>query len=474
MEDLLNAAGIYAKESYDHLLRADYDLLANELEEGEIMDLGDEQEDAAPKVSAPDPGAPSKRERDIHREDHVPYRCWCEHCVKGRGLGEAHVPGECGAVPVVSFDYLIITKNGEFRQKGDDKYEILLKILVVKDSKSKAIFAHVVPQKGVGEDRFAVDCLRKDLLWLGYPRVLLKSDNEPSIKSLLKDVLKGVRIDAGDQAAEKAPPAYDSQANGDAENAIRQVQGLVRTLKSCLEERMNIKLPTTHAAMWWLVRHAAWLLLVRVRGRDGRTAYERSRGRPFNKRFAAFGEVCLFKLAKKRGFDGYDERGKLATRWAKGVFLGYDSLSNEYLYFSQGRIAKSRALQRISEDARWNAQAVGEINVTPHDAYVKPNPEIVFGQQPAKEQQAPEKPKTVRDVKLFKDDFGKFGYTNEGCDRCKWAVRFGWETATTLPHSKECRERVKQALRESGPEGKQREGGATSRGALGADSPDYL
>ena len=227
---------------------------------------------------------------------------------------------------MVSFDYLIVTKNGEFRVKGesDGHYETLLKILIVKDSRSKALFAHVVPQKGVGEDRFTVECLRRDILWLGYPRVLLKSDREPAIKKLLSDTLKGVKVDLAKraedetQAAEKAPPAYDSQANGDVENAVKQVQGMVRTLKSCLEERLGCKIPTEHAAMWWLVRHAAWLLMVRQRGRDGRTAYERSRGRTFNKRVAAFGEICLFKSPKRRNFDGYDERGKLAARWGRG------------------------------------------------------------------------------------------------------------------------------------------------------------
>ena len=318
-EALFSAATGYTQESNVNLLRGDYEVLANEAEEDDVMDLGDEEEDAAPKTSAPEPGAPSKRMIAIHREDHIPYRCWCEHCVKGRGHGEPHVSGEEGTVPVVSFDYLIVTKNGEYKASGDvkDKYEILLKIIIVKDSRSKAIFAHVVPQKGVAEDKFAVECLRKDILWLGYPRVLLKGDNEPAIKALLKDVLKGVRIDAGGQAAEKAPPAYDSKANGHAENAVKQVQGMVRTLKSCIEDRLGIKIPTTHAAVWWLVRHAAWLLMVRKRGRDGWTAYERSRGRPFNKRVAAFGEVCLFKLSKKKGFDGYDEHGKFAARWGK-------------------------------------------------------------------------------------------------------------------------------------------------------------
>ena len=300
-EAMLSALDGYTQESNAYLLRDDFDVLANELNEEEVMDLGEEEEDAAPKCSAPDPGAPSKRMIDIHREDHIPYRCWCEHCVRGRGHGEVHKSGDEGRVPTVSFDYLIVTKNGDYKRKEEvtDKYEVLMKILIVKDSRSKAIFAHVVPQKGVGEDRFAVECLRKDILWLGYPRVLLKSDNEPAIKSLLSDVLKGVRIDSGDQAAEKGVPPYDSKANGDAENAVKQVQGMVRTLKSCLESRLGTQIPTTHAVMWWMVRHAAWLLLVRRRGRDGRTPYEWSRGRPFNKRVAALGEVCLFKFPRK-------------------------------------------------------------------------------------------------------------------------------------------------------------------------------
>ena len=38
-----------------------YEVLANEVDETEAMDLGDEEEDVAPKYSAPDPGNPSKK-----------------------------------------------------------------------------------------------------------------------------------------------------------------------------------------------------------------------------------------------------------------------------------------------------------------------------------------------------------------------------------------------------------------------------
>ena len=125
---------------------------------------------------------------------------------------------------MISFDYLLITKHGEATRQRDDEAqrEILLKILVVKDSMTKSIFAHVVPAKGPGEDRFAVECLRSDILWLGHQRVLLRCDREPAIRALLREVLREVKVSV-DQAAEKAPPPYDSQANGDVENAIKQV-----------------------------------------------------------------------------------------------------------------------------------------------------------------------------------------------------------------------------------------------------------
>ncbi len=267
----------------------------------EIIELDEEEQDCEPKFSAPDPGCPTQKQIELHREDHTPYRCWCEHCVKGRGVGEHHTSSPESTVPIVSFDYLIVTRRWTVvHRNGAGKHEvperdILLKILVVKDSFSRAIFAHVVPQKGVGEHRFAADRLRNDILWMGHRRVLLRCDNEPAIKKLLVETLKEFNVSAMDQVAEKSPAPHDSKGNGSIENAIRQVQGLLRTMKSCLEERLQCRIPSNHAVMWWLVEHVAWTLTTRHRGTDGKAAYERLRGRPFTKRTFGFGEQCLAK-----------------------------------------------------------------------------------------------------------------------------------------------------------------------------------
>ncbi len=198
--------------------------------QGEVIEL-EEEEECAPRRTAPEPGEPTAEEIADHRVDHLPYRCWCgAPCIEGQGYGEQHRQGPEGAVPIISFDYLIITKRGIFwRDATVEKSAILIKIMVVKVSKSKYIGSHVVPVKGLGGDRYAAEKLRGDILWLGYSRVLLKSDNEPAILALMKDVLKALKVEVLDQAAPDHPPPHDSRVNGSVENAVRQVQGLLPT-----------------------------------------------------------------------------------------------------------------------------------------------------------------------------------------------------------------------------------------------------
>ena len=36
------------------------------------------------------PGEPSKTEREHHEVDHIPFRSWCKHCIRGRGKSMPH------------------------------------------------------------------------------------------------------------------------------------------------------------------------------------------------------------------------------------------------------------------------------------------------------------------------------------------------------------------------------------------------
>ncbi len=153
---------------------------------------GGELETTAPRIHRC-PGQPTRAEIEAHRDSwHLNFRSWCPECVAGRATGEQHRrrPQEY-AVPILAFDYLLITKDQRVvrRDEEHEKGNIIMKVLVAKDSASKAIFAHAVTNKGPGEDRYAVNCLVEDIKWLGHTAVGLKSDNEPAIVKLLTEVL---------------------------------------------------------------------------------------------------------------------------------------------------------------------------------------------------------------------------------------------------------------------------------------------
>ena len=94
--------------------------------------------------------------------------------------------------------------------------EEYLKVLVIHDNLSKALFAHAVPQKGLDNDRYVIDQFVNDILWLGYARVVIKSDNEPAIVKVVEETLMNLKVSGLDQAASEGSVPCDPQSNGDA------------------------------------------------------------------------------------------------------------------------------------------------------------------------------------------------------------------------------------------------------------------
>lgn len=52
-------------------------------------------------------------------------------------------------------------------------------------------------------------------------------------------------------------------------------------------------------------------------GRDGKTAYERAKGKKFNKEICEFGDCILFRRGKSNS-----KTNKLDPKWFEGVYLG--------------------------------------------------------------------------------------------------------------------------------------------------------
>ena len=98
---------------------------------------------------------PTRSEYMDHCMTHSPFRAWCKHCLEGRGreFGHSNVQGvkDERSTPVVSFDYAFVSDLGEVTTQAEfDAAEGgAAKILVVRDARSKSVFAHVVPVKGI-------------------------------------------------------------------------------------------------------------------------------------------------------------------------------------------------------------------------------------------------------------------------------------------------------------------------------------
>ena len=115
--------------------------------EGEMPDEG-----VMPKVKVSSE-MPSKEDIDSHMVTHIPYRPWCDHCVRGRAVNDHHQKGISmeSSVSVISADYAYFGETSEERKdrkakerKGEEDKRDEMPFVVVKDRKSKKMCACIV------------------------------------------------------------------------------------------------------------------------------------------------------------------------------------------------------------------------------------------------------------------------------------------------------------------------------------------
>ena len=91
----------------------------------------------------------------------------------------------------------------------------------------------------------------------------------------------------------------------------------MRTMRSALEARLGVKWDYDHAVWAWMAEYASYLLNRFEVGHDGKTSYERCKGKRAKVLGLEFGESVWWKRRPEGG-----GLGKLVTRWKEGVFLG--------------------------------------------------------------------------------------------------------------------------------------------------------
>ena len=202
--------------------------------------------------------------------------------MRGRAVDAPHSPSkETTAVPIYEMDFCF--------PSSEDNPEESLTVFVMKQRQRKFLAAQAVPHKGAGKEvNFAATCLTDFINELGHGNadIIIKSDNEPVLNTIRQQVA------AARNAATRGEhsPVGSSQSNGSIENAVKKLEGQIRSIRLSIESRYNCKLPINHFMTYWIANHAAFCINRFEIGSDGKTPFQRIRGKPFTGSICELGE----------------------------------------------------------------------------------------------------------------------------------------------------------------------------------------
>ncbi len=402
-----------------------------------------------------DPGTPTAAERAAHDVTHLPYRPWCEHCVRGRATGQQHrtVKGDLAESTVtrVGMDYGFIQEDQtiiESEHGTETKATLSMTILVMVETLCHSIWSYAVEGKGIISTDWLAPKLVEDMTTIGLSkeRIIAKSDQEPAIVQLQKEIVR-LRQDAG--TALENSRVGDSDSNGRVENAIRDVKAMIRTLRSHVEVKAETKIRLDAPIVPWMVRHAGYLITrCRVR-EDGKTAMQKMKGRRINTPLLPFAEIVLFKLPKVSHMPG-----DFQDKFEAGVWLGCTVRSGEHLVATANGVYKVSSVIRGPEDRRWSSELLEKIRGTPREPVPgsgSTRPTAFAKRREDADEKPPEfRPRRtwddepeVRVSYIYKKDVEKFGQT-EGCPGCRALMTPG--SRFRAKHTPECRARFEEEL----------------------------
>ena len=135
------------------------------------------------------------------------------------------------------------------------KEEERLTCLAIVDCSSVGVHSCALPSKGA-ESGYAVEFILHALADFGYRDILLHTDGEPAIVSLVNKV-KEKR--AGRTVPEQGP-RYSHQSQGHAEQGVKAVEGQTRTPLHAVAQKTGLEFCTKDAIVAWAVRHAGFLI----------------------------------------------------------------------------------------------------------------------------------------------------------------------------------------------------------------------
>ena len=438
VQEVDSGKGIWCKKGVGAVRK----ILANATTQGEQdleVDSEAEDEGRAPRV-ATDPGRPTQREIDEHNVLHWPFRSWCPHCVRGKGVSSPHRTtddkedrlDETG-ITTVSMDYCFVTPGEDEDRSAKDH-----PVLIIYDKRTASMFALPVGHKG--PQPWVVRWVVAKLNTIGYAgvEITVKSDGEAAIKALVNAIAVARKA----VTAIIQSPARESQCNGAVERAVRTWRGQFVTLKDYAERGMGTEIEVDGKVLQWLAVYAAEVLNHFKIQKNGRTAYEMVTSHRFKGLSLAFGENVIFRTPPPK-------HGKAATDWKFGIFLGIMGRTSEMIVGNEQGVFTMRTLRRRPEKDRWSpcTNTTVAISVMEYfgDKSSDDGPAIVVPMIDGEEGPAATARRggfKARNLMLMPADFRAHGYTG-GCPGC---VSIETGIGPKRQHSTHCRDRIQTEL----------------------------
>ncbi len=435
----------------DEMVKGDAEELRSQPLDGEV---------AGKERPARTPGQPSKAEREAHNLTHCPPRSWCDHCVRGQAKDDAHVTVKTAAadssIVRVILDYCFLQEGMAAKATEHDEEtmaKMSMTVLVMVETLCHSIWAYAVASKGATE-AWVSEQIVEDLETVGLAneRLITKADQESSITDVQRSIAKARK---GYGTAIEQSRVGDSNSNGKVERAIQDFKGLVRTMRSALEESIEDKTHLDDPVVPWMIRHAAHLITRSRTRENGRTAYQMMKGRRCNGKLVPFGEVVLFKIPHTQ-----HSIGDFEDRWEREVWLGFVMRSGEHLVGTAKGVFRVSTVMRRPEDRRWSKDLLKQIGGSPEDpvpgakgrripAFAKRYEDTSTDKAVFIPSRSPEV--EVRVAYIYREDVEKHGPT-PGCPGCTAAKKGSKYRAK---HTDECRSRFERILSET-DEGRKR------------------
>ena len=209
-----------------------------------------------------------------------------------------------------------------------------------RNSSTGCVGATVVDRKGASD--CASSFLTAFIKSLGFKRILVRSDNERSLLSLIERVtsnLTGVEL-----VLMTSPEGYH-QENGLAEVGVREIKAQTRILRERLGSRIDEKDPL----MSWIPRHAANCVSRYRIMDDGRTPDQRRCGKTWKRPVVEFGESVHFRsVCENNALRGGDQR------LLREVCVVPHETSGAAIFLTPDGVKRGTRIAIMMEHERWD------------------------------------------------------------------------------------------------------------------------